>query len=176
MDERERQRVLEQLEDSRARMVGIVERLTPEQWAFQPESGRWSPNEVLEHVVIVENRVLGFINDKTKGEPEPGKKSQAQDGVLAATLPDRTNRRQAPEIARPSGQWPGTQALAEFESTRRRTIDFVSGCPQNLRYYFQPHGAFGELDCYQWVLLLALHADRHGMQIEEVKATPGFPA
>jgi uncharacterized damage-inducible protein DinB len=176
MNERERQRVLEQLESSRTRIIGMLESLTPEQWAFQPESGRWSANEVLEHVVVVENRVLGFISEKTKGEPDPVKQSQAQDEMLAAALPDRTNKRQAPAVAHPSGQWPGAQALSEFENTRQRTIDFVSKCPQNLRHYFQPHGAFGELDCYQWVVLLALHADRHGMQIEEVKAAPGFPA
>ena len=31
------------------------------------------------------------------------------------------------------------------------------------------------MDTYQWMLLVAGHSKRHTLQIEEVKASPGFP-
>ena len=35
--------------------------------------------------------------------------------------------------------------------------------------------ALGELDCYQWLLVLSLHGSRHAQQMEEIKAAAGFP-
>jgi hypothetical protein len=38
-----------------------------------------------------------------------------------------------------------------------------------------PHPVFKMLDGYQWVLLLSGHSARHTAQIEEVKASAGYP-
>ena len=38
------------------------------------------------------------------------------------------------------------------------------------------HPAFGNLDAIGRVCFLSGHAERHTLQIEEVKAAPGFPA
>ncbi len=38
------------------------------------------------------------------------------------------------------------------------------------------HPAFGNLDAIGWVYFLSGHTERHTLQIEEVKAAPGFPA
>jgi hypothetical protein len=135
----------------------------------------------------VENRVFGLIGKKV-AEPvntdavanahEAGAESarHAKDAEIAVFVVDRTIRRQAPEAVRPTGKWPepGT-ALEEFRKTRARTEQFVAGSDADLRSYFIPHGAFGELDCYQWLLLLGGHAERHTLQIEEIKADIRFP-
>ena len=100
-----------------------------------------------------------------------------KDPALMQVVPDRTERRQAPEIARPEGKCTdGGQLLAEFLKTRSRSAQFAAETRADLRSYTQHHGAFGELDCYQWLLLLGLHTERHARQIEEIKADAGFPA
>jgi hypothetical protein len=71
--------------------------------------------------------------------------------------------------------WTDAQLLAEFGKTRQRTIDFVAATDADLRCHFHPHMALGELDCYQWLLVLSLHGSRHALQIEGVKASPAFP-
>jgi hypothetical protein len=38
-----------------------------------------------------------------------------------------------------------------------------------------PFPVFRTLNAYQWLLLIAHHLKRHNRQIEEVKATPGYP-
>jgi uncharacterized damage-inducible protein DinB len=179
MEERERRLVLDQLTSSREQLLGLVDGLTPRQWAFRPGEGRWSIGECLEHVVRVENRILGLIGKKLdEGLPEPEKQdpAHAKDALVAQTVPDRTIRRQAPEPVRPTGQWPhSSELLAEFRNTRQRTSEFTAATQSDLRGYFLPHMALGELDCYQWLLVLSLHGFRHAQQIEEIKAAPGFP-
>jgi DinB superfamily len=179
METHERQLVLDQLAASQARLLELVDGLTPAQWTFHPAEGRWSIGDCLEHVIRVEDRILGVIGKKlAEGKPEPEKKdpAHAKDAVVTKGVPDRTVRREAPEPVRPTGQWPGAdELLAEFRKTRQRTTDFAATTQSDLRSYFNPHGGFGELDFYQWLLVLSLHGSRHAQQIEEIKAAPGFP-
>jgi uncharacterized damage-inducible protein DinB len=182
MEEHERQLVLDQLTASRERLLELVHELTAEQWAFHPAEGRWSIGECLEHVVRVENRVFGLIGKKlSEGPSEPEKQKPAQDrnerdALVAKAVLDRTVGREAPEAARPTGQWPDSnELLAEFRKTRQRTTEFAATTQGDLRSYFYPHMALGELDCYQWLVVLSLHGARHAQQIEEIRGAPGFP-
>jgi hypothetical protein len=63
----------------------------------------------------------------------------------------------------------------EFEKARERTVRFTAETDADLRKYFAPHQAFGDLDCYQWLIVMSLHGERHARQIEEIKADPAFP-
>lgn len=179
MEKQERQVIIDQLNGSRNRLLGLVEGLTAEQWSFRPADDRWSINQCLEHVIRVETRVLGIIETKlNEGIPEPEKCDPAypKDAVVTRALPDRTISRKAPEPAQPTGQWPdATELLAQFRKTRQRTTEFAAQTQEDLRSYFHPHGAFGDLDCYQWLIVLSLHGARHAEQIEEIKAAPDFP-
>jgi hypothetical protein len=66
--------------------------------------------------------------------------------------------------------------LAEFRATRAETRAFVVGLEGDLRGHFFAHVALGDLDCYQWLVVMAQHGERHARQIEQVKADPGYPA
>lgn len=178
MDDRERQLVVDQLTASRERLLELVHGLTEEQLAFSPAAGRWSIGECLEHVTRVETRVLALIEKKLAGaSPETGQReARVDDALIKKALLDRTVGRNAPENARPTGQWANSGELfAEFLKTRQRTSEFAATTQADLRSYFHPHGALGELDCYQWLLVLSLHGSRHGQQMEEIRAAAGFP-
>jgi hypothetical protein len=176
MEDHERQLVVDQLTASRDRLLGLADGLTAEEWTFRPAEGRWSTAECLEHVMRVEDRILGVIEKKLQ-EGTPGlAKARVDDAVVARAIPDRTIRREAPEPVRPTGHWPDANELvAAFRKTRQRTTDFAATIRSDLRSYCHPHMALGELDCYQWLLVLSLHGFRHAQQIEEIKASAGFP-
>lgn len=53
---------------------------------------------------------------------------------------------------------------------------FASETQAELREHFFPHIVFGDLDCYQWLLVLGQHGLRHALQIEEIKNDPAYPA
>jgi hypothetical protein len=176
MEDHERQLVVDQLTASRDRLLELADGLTIEEWTFRPAEGRWSIGECLEHVMRVESRMLGVIENKLRESPTGPASTRVDDAWIAKAVLDRTARRQAPEAVRPTGQWPDANELvAEFRKTRRRTTDFAATTQSDLRRYFQPHMALGELDCYQWLLLLSLHGARHAQQMEEIKAAAGFP-
>src|SRR5580658_1528266 len=115
MSEQERELAAHHLAASRERVLGLVDGLSPEQWVFHPAEGRWSIGDCVEHVTRVENRVIGFIGDKLQGPPPAAVSASVRekDAALMKAIPDRTERRQAPEMARPEGKCAdGGQLLA----------------------------------------------------------------
>ena len=123
---------------------------------------------------MVENLVLGNINNALKeaaGSPKP----DMTDDTLVKTVTDRSLRATAPERIVPTGRAPHDQLIGEFEAVRKRVSEFVASTNAPLRQYAFPHPRFGQVDCYQWILLVAGHGDRHRQQIEEVVDDASFP-
>jgi hypothetical protein len=178
METQERQFAINQLTSSEARILQLVDSLTPAQWYFHESPDRWSIAEILEHLIAFENFIRATVAQVLQGAPEPGKKPLAatREG-LVLSLPDtRSTRFIAREVARPVGRWPGTvEMIAEFRKTRAQTLAFAAETPAALRDHFFPHLVFGDLDCYQWLVLLGRHAFRHAVQMEEIMAHPSYP-
>ncbi len=65
--------------------------------------------------------------------------------------------------------------LEELKQARARTLAFIAEEHGELREHFFAHIVFGDLDCYQWLVVLARHMDRHLQQVEEGKRDSGFP-
>jgi hypothetical protein len=183
MQEHERQTLIGHLNASRDRILGVTDRLTPQQWTFRTAEGRWSIAECLEHVIRVENRICGLVgNALREGTAQPERRLTAEelsekDARISKGAVDRSVARQAPEAVRPEGKLQnGAVLVAEFRNTRERSGEFVRTIEGDLRSHFHPHGGFGEIDCYQWLILLSLHGARHAEQMEEIRAAKGFPA
>ena len=174
----ERQLVLNQLASSEARLLELVNGLTLQQWSFRETPDRWSIAEIVEHLILFENFILQTIAKVLKAPPEPDKKALAagKESLVLGLADTRSTRIQAREALRPAGNWPDAdERIAELRKTRTRTMTFAAETEADLRDHFFPHLAFGDLDCYQWLLVLARHASRHALQIEQIKADPAYP-
>ena len=179
METHERKLVLDQLASSEARLLQLVEGLTPEQWHFHETPGRWSIAENIEHVITVERRISGAIVKVLEGPAEPEKKAQVagKDSAVIGLANARNIKLTAPEAVQPVGRWPDTaEMIAELRKIRARTVAFAAETQGDLRNRFFPHIALGDLDCYQWLVVLSEHGARHALQIEEIKADPAYPA
>jgi uncharacterized damage-inducible protein DinB len=170
----ERQKVAALLDETREKLLGATRNLSATQLQYKPAPDRWSVAECLEHVTMVETGVLGNVQNAIKGEAGSPQVSMSDD-ALVQTVTNRSTRAQAPERIVPTGRYPHDQLLGEFEAARKRTAEFVNSTEVPLRQFAFPHGRFGQVDCYQWLLLVAGHGDRHRQQIEEVIADAGFP-
>ena len=173
----ERERAVAYLAETREKLVRSTGHLSRAQLEFRPAPDRWSVAECLEHIVIVEDFILGTINS-TLQQPAGSFKSAMSDDVLDDRLKkaaERTTRVKAPAHLEPKGRRPHDQLLPEFDAARKRTTDFVGGTNAQLRQCGFPHPILGELDCYQWILLIGGHGDRHRAQAEEVMADANFP-
>jgi hypothetical protein len=64
-------------------------------------------------------------------------------------------------------------ALADFKKLRSAMLEYVRTTGDDLRGH-----SFGQqepIDCWQWMLEISTHAQRHILQIREIKASADFP-
>ena len=179
MEQQERERALEGMTSSLALLQEATAGLTPAQWSFHESPDRWSIAENIEHVIAVERRITGAMKKILSMPSEPEKRAQAEgkDEVVFKGGVNRSVKFAAPEPVRPVGKYMDpAEMMAELASVREASIKFIAETDGDVRNHFITHLAFGELDCYQWMLLLGRHGLRHTAQIEEVKANPSFPA
>jgi uncharacterized damage-inducible protein DinB len=177
MTSSERESILKNLAESRDRLLRAAQGLSREQLHYRAAPGRWTVAECLEHLTAVEGAVLGIIQRTLSEGPDASKRSafEGKDAALVEDIAGRITRFQAPEFLAPSGRWSDDQLLKEFDAARRNTGEFASSTEADLRRHFFKHPVFGDLDLYQWLLLVAAHCDRHRTQAEEVMASTGFP-
>ncbi|MFZ0820242.1 MAG: DinB family protein [Candidatus Acidiferrales bacterium] len=173
----ERDRLTTNLKETRERLLLIVRSLSPEQLDYKPAANRWSVAENIEHVTKVEGLILQRITNTLQGPSGSFNPSgwQDRDDEVVALVLNRSNRFKGPDAVQPTGQWRHDELFPEFEQARRRTHEFAATTNADLRRSTFRHPIFGELDCYQWLLMLSAHSDRHRAQIEEVMATADFP-
>ena len=178
MEREERQLVLAQLASSEARLLELVQGLTPEQWNFRKSPERWSIAEILEHLVVFEKFINEVIAKVMAAPAEPEKKASAleKEPLVLGLASSRNTRLKAREVVLPAGRWPNTaEMIAELRRRRAQTVAFAAETEADLRDHFFPHIVFGDLDCYQWLVVIAQHTARHALQIEEIQANSAYP-
>ncbi|HMD51049.1 MAG TPA: DinB family protein [Bryobacteraceae bacterium] len=178
MEQAERDQVLRLLTESRDFLCQTVAGLSADQQAFKPGADRWSIADCVEHTAVVESTILAGI-ERALSAPAPAERAQAAvtDQFLLDRVPTRSTRIQGPPGLMPSGRWVDCDGSVDaFRSVRERTVEFAASTDADLRAYSFPHPVFGAMDCYQWLLAVAGHCERHVHQMEEIKASPGFPA
>ncbi|HYL36105.1 MAG TPA: DinB family protein [Bryobacteraceae bacterium] len=178
----EKERALLYLEQTRSGLRGALRNLSDAQWNFKPNSTRWSIAEIVEHVVYVQERVLGPIWDQlTQAPPAPPHADYKQvDELVIARFPNRLNK--FPSPVQPSGRVPLSSALqrllANYDQFNKRLEvpelrqHSIEAAPMKA----VSNGAYQSMDGYQWILAVAAHTERHTKQILEVMAEPDYPA
>ncbi|HWX55996.1 MAG TPA: DinB family protein [Verrucomicrobiae bacterium] len=175
MTQADREFAIKQLDQTGERLQRILRGLSQEQLSYRPEPGRWSIAENVEHLVVTERRLVSAVDKLLQEPPDLSRQCSMADEEVVRQVGTVRERVQAPAHSLPSSRWPAEALLPEFETTRQRTRDFTSATNGDLRHHFMPHFLFGLLDCYQWLLLIGAHCNRHSAQSEMVQASPGFP-
>jgi hypothetical protein len=170
----ERTRAIDYLHETRQNLFRATDGLSPTQLQYKPGPDRWSVAECLEHITVTEGFIFGNINKALQQAGGSSASGFGDDGIVKMVA-DRSTRIKGPEILMPTGRWAHDRLLGEFESARKRSADFAATTDTQLRQYSFPHPLLGPLDCYQWLLLIGAHGERHRAQAEEVIADAGFP-
>jgi hypothetical protein len=170
--------LLKHLQQTQQAFVASISGLSDAQWTFKAGPDRWSIAEVAEHIAVSETTILQLVTDQVmKAAAVPRNPNPVSDEQLLAGLLDRTSKFQAPEMLKPTNRWATRDALLkDFLAAREKTAAYVKTTTDDLHGHSAPHPVFKMLDGYQWVLLLSGHSARHTAQIEEVKASAGYPA
>jgi len=175
----ERDRAMSELHATRKRFLDSIAGLSQAQWNFKPAPQVWSIAQIADHVVVSEAELFDALRKTILASPaQPGKRGslKAKDEQVLKVFPDRSQKRKAPANLEPAGKW-ATQsaAVSEFKKLRDAHIAYVDQTQDDLRAHFTENRVVGEIDAYQWMLLISAHTERHVLQIEEVKANAKYP-
>lgn len=175
ISEAERNFAIRQLDQSGQCLIDMLSGLAPNQLLYRPDRGRWSIAQNVEHLVIVEKRVLAAIERLLREPPDLKTQCSMSDAEVIWRLSFVVERIQAPELVVPTLRYGGETLLKEFQMARQNTRGLATETAGDLRHHFINHFIFGDLDCYQWLLLIGAHCNRHYAQCQMVSVSRDFP-
>ena len=152
--------------------------LTAEQLNWKHGEDRWSPQDCMYHIAFSEGALRGALDQALAAPADPAAKAalEVTDEQVKMMITDRSNPVKTAQPFEPqnTGFKSLEAAKAAFKERRAMLIDLVKKADPDMRNHIVTL-PFGKLDAYQFVLFIAGHTNRHTLQIEEVKASPGYP-
>lgn len=159
------------LVSSRDRFLAAVTGIPDDLSRVRPEENAWSVLECAEHVAVAERGMFSALEKRKAIDAAPDK---SKDALIQAFALNRTEKLPAPERAHPKGRFSTlADAVGDFRFARERTLTYLQGINEDLRTSTAAH-PLGTFDSYQLVLIMALHAERHALQVEEIKNSLAF--
>lgn len=176
----EKKKAAEHLQSSLQTLENSVKGLSEAQLNFKPDSTRWSIKECVYHLALSETNIWGWMQGVMASPAAPDKRSlvKATDDQVMAGVEDRSHKVKTSEPFEPkNAKWANKDEAMKFlETERAKHIDYLKNSADDYRNHIAEQGPMGPMDAYQIILLMAQHTIRHTKQIEEVKASPGYPA
>jgi hypothetical protein len=174
----DREKLVAHLKKTEAAFLASIENVSDAQWTWKSAPDRWSVAEASEHITKSEDLLRGMVEGMMKAPAAADvlAKTQGKDDQIVTVIPDRTKKFQAPEPLVPKGSFANKAALiTAFKAARAKTLA-IANSTSDLRSFAAGGLPLGEMDALQASLFLSAHTERHTKQIEEVKATAGYPA
>jgi DinB family protein len=171
MTDGERQRLIAHLDMTENWLVSELDGLSEAQVNFRMSPESWTIAEVVEHLSIAEPQYWKQEEDALK-QPATAYKSESTDAAILWYGIDRTNRTKTGEARVPGGRAPAKQSLASFRKLRATMMQMAKTSQDDFR---GRKLLDGNMDTYQWLLMISTHAQRHILQIKEIKAHPKYP-
>lgn len=175
----ERKAAVQYLEQSRDHMLKVLDGLSNEQLNFKATPESWSIAECVEHITISENAFGGLIKMTVAEGDNPALKDSIKmnDVQLYNLIINREQKVKTSEQFEPSGKFGShAETVAAFVKARNGHIAYIKTTQDDLRNRFNNDLPFGTVDAYQLLIFAAGHAERHVLQMEEVKKAKGYPS
>ena len=172
MTKGERERLIAHLQMTEAWLADETSHLSREQLEYHPSPEQWSVIDVVEHLNLAEPVYWRQFHDALK-QPVTGEKPRVGDLDVLWYGVDRTvHQKTSPNKVPKSGSTDLKARLDAFRKLHGEMLDYTRGSNDDLRgRLIDKEGT----DAYQWLLMISTHAQRHILQIREIKASPGFP-
>jgi hypothetical protein len=169
----DRQRLLAHLEMTEHWLSSELQGLSASQLAFRPSPDSWSIRDVVEHLAIAEPQYWQQLRDSLQRPITPDYKPEATDAGILWYGIDRTNRARTGEARVPDGRFKtAADALTSFKTLRATMRALAHDSEDDFR---GRRLIDGNMDVYQWFLMISTHAQRHILQIREIKAEKAYP-
>jgi hypothetical protein len=157
------------LREGNEALRSALEGVGEEEAQIVPAEGRWSAAECVEHLALAEAELLRLIKIATKAGTTPARPGLEE--KIRVRAADRSFRIEAPEVAVPSGRSESLhEAAARFDAARAETLAWVASFAADPRKWVTTHPLMkGPVNCWEMLLMIALHPKRHAEQIREIR-------
>ena len=166
--------LIEHLAVQRRILLEAAAAVPSEIWQTRPADDRWSVSEIFEHLYRVERgagAILAKRIAKARAEGHPAEtETTSVMGILDGFQVSHLNRRLvAPELVTPTENPDRETAESQLAESRAALLSAIaSGDGLALGEIRHTHLRLGELDLYQWILLVGEHEKRHTGQLRDV--------
>jgi len=175
MTNEDREHLLVHFEMTTQMVAEEVRGLSPAQLEYKASPDRWSIREVVSHLAVAEPDYWRDIQKALKAAPDmKEKKSVATDADILWYGIDRVvhtktgGGHEKVDTYKDMGE-----ALGKYQTLRATMIDYIKTTNDDMRAH--SFGTQQVIDCWQWMLEISTHAERHIQQIREIKNDPNFP-
>lgn len=157
-----------------------VEGLSEAQLNYKPDTSKWSVKECVYHLALSEINIWGWMQGTMAAPANSDKRASIKitDDQLMAGVEDRSHKIKTGDAFEPRhATWVSKDdAMAFLKNEREKHIQYLNESADDFRNHVTEQGPMGPMDAYQIILLMSQHTVRHTKQIEEVKASAGYPA
>ena len=177
LTKKEREDAVSYFKETQKAVADEIKGMSENQLKWKPADSVWSITDCIEHIALSEKNLFDWAMGTLKAEANPAKRAELKrsDEEIKKMITDRSFRVKTREGFIPTGQFgDAKQTLKVFDERREALIKYVKETKDDLRNHFA-ESPFGLVDTYQLLLFLSAHTKRHTLQIEELKANPGFP-
>jgi hypothetical protein len=142
-----------------------------ERRAARPAPDRWSPAEIVHHVVLVDRRLMPTIRRLIKQAlalPRETFTSPVVPTLEIARIIDRAKRFTTLEATEPRDTDPA-RIWPDFDIARGELREVIAGADGlAMGAVSAPHPVLGDFNGYEWIAFAGAHAARHAAQIREI--------
>ena len=167
--------VLPAMEKELAATLALLRGISEEESRVRHAPYTWSIREVVSHLAVAEPDYWRDIQKALKAAPDMNnKKSSASDADILWYGIDRVvhtktgGGHEKVDTYKDLGE-----ALRRFQALRATMIEYIKTTDDDMRAH--SFGSREPIDCWQWMLEISTHAERHIQQIREIKNDPNFP-
>jgi hypothetical protein len=160
-------RVLNRLDSVHQKLSSTIAAIEPNLFAQRPAENEWSVAEVIQHLCLVETRLLSGL--ELALHAPPSKVNLLKKLIPAGIVSVRFPRVKAPKAVQPLTSLPKEESLSSYNDLRARLKQFcIEHGRRQLNQTTLRHPFFGDIDGVTAVSMVAFHEQRHYKQIREI--------
>jgi len=178
ISKKERKEAAKFLNETEEAVLNAVKGLSEAQLNFKPAADKWSVEDCMKHIAVTEITLWHMTDSIISQTANPEKRSDIKmtDDDVKKNIEDRTNKvKTYPSMEPRNTSFKNLEeAMNSFKENRSKLISYVKNTDADLRNHVATL-PFASFDCYQMILFIGAHSQRHLRQMEEVKGDPNFP-
>jgi len=169
MKEADKKEIQSALQDGMNALAEALRGVGEDTARLRPQRDSWSVLECVEHVALTETALLSRLREAKPAEASH--EDRAREARFQELALNRLRRIEAPELVIPTAQSQSLAGACEtFRNIRAETIRFIDDFEGDLKSWLTTHPLITRpVNCYEMLLLIALHPKRHAQQIAGIR-------